>query len=68
MTKDPTVLDKVKFAYRHWGEIDSAQAAINLGANGVIDLVVGVPQGALTDFANQHGFVHGPLAFDGLKL
>lgn len=62
------VFAKIKWAVQHWADLDPSQAAVNLGANGLIDLVVGVPQGALTDFANQHGFVHGPLAFDGLKL
>lgn len=68
LPKDATVFDKMKLAVRYWGELDPSQAAINLGANHVIDLAVGVPQGALTQFANQHGFVHGPLAFDGLKI
>lgn len=68
LPKNATVFDKMKLAVKYWGELDPSQAAINLGANHVIDLAVGVPQGALTDFANQHGFVHGPLAFDGLKI
>ena len=68
LPKDASTYDKVKWAVKHWGELDPSQAVINLAANGLIDLAVGVPQGKLTDFANQHGFVHGPLAFDGLKI
>lgn len=68
LPKDATVFDKMKLAVRYWGELDPTQAVVNLGANQVIDVAVGVPQGKLTDFANQHGFTHGPLAFDGLKI
>lgn len=68
LPKDATVLDKIKLAVRYWGELDPSQAVVNLGANQLIDVAVGVPQGKLTQFANQHGFVHGPLAFDGLKI
>lgn len=68
LPKDATTLDKIKLAVRYWGELDPSQAVVNLGANQLIDVAVGVPQGKLTDFANQHGFVHGPLAFDGLKI
>lgn len=68
LPKDATVWDKIKLAVRYWGEVDPDLIVMNLAANQLIDVAVGVPQGKLTEFANQHGFVHGPLAFDGLKI
>ena len=59
------IYDKMALAVKYWGELDPSQAVINLGVNGIIDLAVGVPQGKLTEFANQHGFVHGPHPFGG---
>lgn len=65
LPKNASIYDKMALAVKYWGELDPSQAVINLGVNGIIDLAVGVPQGKLTEFANQHGFVHGPYPFGG---
>jgi len=54
-----TEWQKAQELYKHWDQIDYDQALLNLAANQVIDLAVGVPQGKLTQFANDLGIVHG---------
>lgn len=62
--KDASMYEKSKFIYDNFEHLDLDQAMVNLAANHVIDLVVGMPQGQLTNWANQHGIVHGN-AFSG---
>lgn len=51
--------DKAAALYRHWDKIDVEQAVLNLAANQVLDLVVGVSQGKAQEWATERGIFLG---------